>query len=261
MGDATRRRFGHTAIGQLCLVLFVAVLAAGCANGPGDDLELEAEFDQINDPLEPLNRQIFAINSAADALILKPVAVFYRDWFPPPLQSNVRNLLNWLSSPLILVHDLLQGEWQRAETTLARFLINAHSLGMGDPASDFGKDAHHDEDAGQTLAVWGVDNGGPYLVLPLIGPSNVRDAIGTGINFLLDPVRIISEAEVSVGRSMTGAVDFRARNMEEIDDLQRSSLDYYAAVRSLYRQRRDAEILNGEIDELQPGPGITFDFD
>ena len=257
----TARRTSHTVARQLCLIICVAVIASGCVSGPRDNVELEAEFDQINDPLEPLNRHIFAINSAADALILRPVSIFYRDWFPPPLQSNLHNLLNWLSSPVILVHDLLQGEWQRAESTLARFVINLHSLGMGDIAADIGKAAHHSEDAGQTLAVWGAGNGGPYLVLPLIGPSNVRDAIGTGIDFFINPLGAAAGAESSVGRSAAGAVDFRSRNMEEIDDLQRTSLDYYAAVRSLYRQRRESEILNGEADDLQQGPGLTFDFD
>ena len=253
MRGRSQRALGRRVARRFCLVLGAAILVAGCATAPPDDADLEAGFEPINDPIEGFNRHMFSINNAADAVVLKPISTLYRDWFPPPLQTNVRNLLNFASSPLILIHDLLQADWQRAETTLARFVINIQTFGLGDLAADLGK-PYHSEDAGQTLAVWGIENGGPYLVLPLIGPSNVRDAIGTGIDFLLDPLGIVTEAEVCVGRTFGGAVDFRARNMEEIDDLQQTSLDYYAAVRSLYRQRREVEIQKGEIDELRPSP-------
>jgi phospholipid-binding lipoprotein MlaA len=173
----------------------------------------------------------------------------------------VRNVVQWLSLPLVFIHDLLQGEWARAENTAARFVVNGLTAGLGDPATDLGHPPVHYEDAGQTIAVWGVEDGGPYLVLPLLGPSNARDAVGRLVDFFIDPVGAFSATEVSAGRIGGDAVDFRARNMEEIDDLQQTSLDYYAAVRSLYRQRRDVEIKNGAVDELQPAPGIGVDFD
>ena len=251
--------WGSLRLAGLARAAFLAVLlvVAGCASGPRDaDLADGFVEDGASDPLEGLNRQIFAINSAADALILRPISVFYRDVVPPPLQNNVRSVLNWIALPLTFINDLLQGEWDRAENTAARFVINAVVFGLGDIASDLGRKPQHSEDFGQTLAVWGLKDGGPYLVLPLIGPSNLRDAVGFGVDTTIDPVGNLLTLEQSLARAGMAGVDFRVRNGREIDELERTSIDYYAAVRSLYRQRRASEIRNGAPGDIPGGPGI-----
>jgi phospholipid-binding lipoprotein MlaA len=226
---------------------------AGCANAPQRDNAVGYEEQQaINDPLEPINRGIFGFNRALDALILKPFAEFYRGLIPPPIQTAVHNFLTNLRSPVVLANDLLQGEAERGGTTLARFIINT-TLGvggLGDPATDFGY-KHHDEDFGQTLAVWGVGDG-PFLMLPVLGPSNPRDAVGLVVdNMLIDPIAWWVRANpddrqwVTFSRAGVTAVDTRARRFDEFEDLEKTSLDLYASLRSLYRQFRAAEIANG----------------
>ena len=245
-------------IGHFLAILFLGVLLAGCAAVGG---AYEGDPDATADPLEAINRPIFAFNEVTDTLVLRPVSVVYRKWVPIPVKNNVRNVLEWLSLPLTFVHDILQGETERAEAAAARFVTNAMTVGLGDPASQLGHPPYHREDAGQTIATWGVEDGGPYLVLPILGPSNVRDAIGTVADFLVDPAGLTG-TRVAVGRKVSEAVDWRARNMEEIDDFRRTSIDYYAGVRSMYRQRRQIDIRNGEFDMLQPAPvlGMGLDF-
>jgi len=237
--------------------LLLGVLLAGCAAVGGT---YEGDTDAAADPLEAINRPIFAFNEVTDTLVLRPASDVYRKWVPVPVKNSVRNFLEWLSLPLTFVHDVLQGETERAAAAAARFATNAITAGLGDPASHFGQPPYHREDAGQTIATWGAEDGGPYLVLPILGPSNMRDALGTVVDFLIDPVRLTG-TRVAVGRRVSEAVDWRARNMEEIDDFRRTSIDYYAGVRSLYRQRRQVQIRNGEFDERQPAPVLGMDFD
>jgi phospholipid-binding lipoprotein MlaA len=144
---------------------------------------------------------------------------------------------------VILANDLLQGEWERANHTAGRFVINtATSLGLFDIVDD--RYPYHDEDFGQTLAVYGVDDGF-YLVLPVFGPSSARDAVGRGVDVLLDPLTYVEGAQtLSIATSVAGAVDSRARNLELFRDIKSDSVDFYARVRSLYYQRREAAIQN-----------------
>ena len=116
------------------------------------------------------------------------------------------------------------------------------------------------EDGGQTLAVWGFEEG-PYIMLPLLGPSSMRDATGTVADFFLDPVGWVLGTEASIGRAAANATLTRSRNLEQVRDLQANSLDYYAAVRSLYRQQRDAQIRNGASEPVQPAPTIGLELD
>ncbi|MFC1674250.1 VacJ family lipoprotein, partial [Pseudomonadota bacterium] len=152
-------------------------------------------------------------------------------------------------------------EGQRAGDTAARFAINTTVgiLGFGDPATSFGF-PRHTEDFGQTLGVWGADEG-PYLVLPVFGPSNPRDVVGKVVDTLTDPVwhyaQNTDREYIPNQRLAAEAVDFRATNMENIDDLQRTSLDYYAAVRSLYRQVRGDAIRNGAPPEDNGLPNMS----
>jgi phospholipid-binding lipoprotein MlaA len=182
-------------------------------------------------------------------LLLKPVAVVDREVIPDPLRTNVRNFLTNLRAPVSAANDVLQGDFKGAGDTAARFLVNS-TLGFGglaDVAAATGK-LPQDEDFGQTLAVWGVGEG-PYLVLPLYGPSNVRDVGGFAVDSFADPVnrylRNNDHDALVYARIGVSAVDARSRLIEVIDDLKVNSIDYYATVRSLYRQRRNDLIRDG----------------
>ena len=228
----------------------VALGLAGCATVPENDPEALAAYEEANDPLEPMNRYFFEVNYALDELFLKPIAGWYYIALPNPAQDGVRNFLRNLSSPVILANDLFQGETDRAGTTLVRFVINSTVgiVGLFDVAADMGY-PYHSEDFGQTLAVAGADEG-PYLVLPLLGPSNPRDATGRVVDVFLDPLTYIARANelenLLYVRSGVTAVDARARNLKTLDEIREGSLDYYATIRSLYRQQRNDAIQNGE---------------
>jgi phospholipid-binding lipoprotein MlaA len=249
---------------SLALVFAAAllILIGGCATAPNPaDREAVAEFHAVNDAAEPTNRAMFAFNRGLDAAILKPVATIYRDYLPKFFQDRMNDLLDNLRSPVIFVNDLLQGEIDRAISTLTRFMVNSTLglAGLNDIATDMGM-AGHDEDFGQTLAVWGVPEG-PYVMLPLFGPSNPRDTIGLVVDFLIDPFNHwagnTNRDYAILSRAGARGVDQRAIHMEALDDIERTSLDYYAAIRSLYRQRRAEEIRNGKLPATMPAPGLS----
>lgn len=242
-------------------MLLLGVLLAGCATPPSDPVA-RAEFEKENDPLEPLNRTIFAFNLQMDKMFLRPAAVVYREALPVPMQKGVHNFLTNLRSPVVLANDLLQGEMDRAGNTAGRFVINTTVgvLGVWDAAADVWGIQGHSEDFGQTFGVWGIGEGF-YFMLPFLGPSNPRDAGGLLVEYLVDPFNLWAREENVEGwilaRSLVTGIDFRAQNLETLDELERTSLDYYVAVRSLYRQRRADEIRNGKASSDQPAPGIT----
>lgn len=260
MKSSKRLRFVPLRFFAIIAVIF---LVAGCATAPDrSDTEAYAEYLEINDPLEPMNRGIFQLNRALDTWFLRPLAIMYREFLPPPFQRGIHNFFNNLRTPVVLANDLLQGEMERAGTTVARFLINT-TLGVGgldDPATELGW-VDHDEDFGQTLAVWGVP-GGPYLMLPILGPSNPRDGVGRVVDsFILDPVSwwVRSDTDRAwIGYTRAGltAVDKRARIYEEFEELEKSSLDLYASIRSLYRQHRNSEINQGRESADTLGPSL-----
>ena len=248
--DALRFDNARSTILRLSAVFLVGFMVTACATAPNaNDPEAVAEYNEINDPLEPFNRAMFELNRGLDTLFLRPAATLYRGLVPPPIQDMVGNFLNNLKTPVVLLNDVLQGEGDRAMNTLSRFAINTTVgiLGFGDPATDMGY-PDHSEDFGQTLATWGVDEG-PYLVLPILGSSNPRDAVGKVVDTLTDPIwhysQNVDKEYIPNERMVAELIDFRARNMEAIDDLEKTSLDYYAAVRSLYRQIRADAIKNG----------------
>ncbi|KAF0114623.1 MAG: lipoprotein [Rhodospirillaceae bacterium] len=178
---------------------------------------------------------------------LKPAAEGYRV-LPQPARDGVHNFLTNWQEPLVFIHDLLQGEVTRAGETLIRFLTNTTIgfSGVGDVAGEGLGLHHHDEDMGQTLAVWGVDEG-PYMMLPLLGPSNARDTIGRVVDFVINPITFVLPIPVvaTVGKIAVEGVDQRERHLEALDDVERTSIDFYASIRTLYRQRRAEEIRNG----------------
>ncbi|MCB2055059.1 MAG: VacJ family lipoprotein [Geminicoccaceae bacterium] len=206
-----------------------------------------ARAQEIYDPIEPVNRAIFAFNQVVDGLILDPAQQIYGYVVPEPAKRGVRNFLSNLAAPIIFVNDLLQGERERAGVTLGRFMINT-TLGLGgifDFASIVGMEPGHDEDFGQTLAVYGVSSG-PFIMLPILGPSGLRDVTGTVVDaFVFNPWPYYVDDEVTLGVRIVDGVDTRYRIDPVLDDLEANSLDLYAAIRSGYLQRREADIRNG----------------
>lgn len=234
----------------------IALLAAACATPPpASDREAVAAFNEANDPYEPFNRAMLDFNLALDKAILKPAAYIYKEGVPDPIQTNVTNFLANLRGPVVFANDLLQGEFDRAGNTLLRFAMNSTIgiLGINDFAAEAGI-AKHTEDFGQTLAAWQVEPG-PYLVLPIFGPSNPRDGIGLLADSLIDPFTWLTPFEFRLGRAGGQALDRRARNFDQLNDLEKNSLDFYAAIRSLYRQKRRDEIRNGAPTTTRPVPG------
>lgn len=207
------------------------------------------------DPLEGFNRAVWAVNRGADKVVVKPVTQVYRTVAPKPARDGVRNFFANVAEPFSFINNMLQGKPDRAVRNLGRFLVNttAGIGGLFDHASRVGiKPAS--EDFGQTLAAWGA-NGGPYLVLPLLGPSTLRDGVGTGVAQFADPYRVcLSECGlphgVPLALTATQVISIRDGLIETgADSFLESSLDPYAAARSAFLQRRRAEILNQEGDD------------
>jgi len=234
----------------------MTVLLAGCATPPpANQPEALADYERNNDPLEPTNRVIFEVNDFAFTNVLHPVGSAYRWAVPSFGRQLVANFLANLKTPTSLLNDVLQGNFTRAGRLVERVALNS-TFGVGgimDVATPMGI-ARQDADFGQTLAVWGVGEG-PYLVVPLFGGSNPRDVGGLLVDSFTDPLddyfyyaNLSYLSEARFGLSVVSLVE---SNMDGLDDIKRSSLDYYAAMRSLYRQRRRAEIK----DATSPGIG------
>lgn len=222
----------------------LALAAAGCATATPPS---QSALDQ-NDPYEAQNRKVFELNQKLDRYIALPVATFYVDTVPEPARTGVHNFLTNLEVPVTFANDVLQGAADRAADSLGRFVINS-TFGVGgliDVAQKLGV-REHVSDFGETLAVYGVDSG-PYLVLPVIGPSDPRDAAGYVVDIALDPSTWISwrsSTFFKIGRSVLDIVDERAQNIEALNEIERTSVDLYATERSLFRQHREAEINHG----------------
>lgn len=244
---------------RLAGVMICAALVVGCATPPEDPIE-RAEFEELNDPLEPTNRGIFEFNQAVDEAVLKPVAKGYRAALPAEARDSLRNFFNNVESPVIFFNDVLQGEGGRAAETAMRFFVNSTAgfFGFFDVAAEYGLD-RHGEDFGQTLAVWGVDSG-PYLMLPILGPSNVRDTVGKVADRFMNPFTYLAANNdmtmASMGANALDGVDTRSRHIEELEDIEATALDLYATIRSLYRQNREGEIRNGAVVDV-PVPTIN----
>ena len=226
---------------------FAAIaLLGGCATMPGTDRLAE------KDPLEKVNRGIWAFDQAADKVVLKPVTNVYRAVAPKPVRQGASNFFANVTEPWSFVNNVLQGKLNRAGRNLKRFVVNT-TIGIGglfDHASKMGIHPAN-EDLGQTLAVWGV-NGGPYLVLPLLGPSTLRDGVGSGVAAYADPVSFgINQADVNVwykrGYRAAQIISARSDLIDSGGDaFLQSSLDPYASARSAYLQSRRAQILDQE---------------
>ena len=235
---------------RLGAVLLALTLIAGCASTQAGNGKGPGPGDEVSDPIEPWNRAVFNFNLFLDDIIGRPLAEAYRAILPAPARDSVRNFLRNLKAPVILANDLLQGEGKRAHITTMRFLINSTLgiAGLFDVAFDMGY-SYHNEDFGQTLAVFGFEEG-PYLVFPILGPSTVRAASGKAVDTFINPLTYAASAndyEIYLyGLRGIEGVDFRSRNIETLDQLKRDALDYYSLIRSIYRQHRQNEIRNGK---------------
>lgn len=204
-----------------------------------------------SDPWESFNRNLFGVHQAVDHAVLEPVARGYRSVTPRPLRTGVVNFLRNLKAPVVLANDLLQGEVNRAGSTVGRFAINT-TIGIGgifDPATSMGLE-HHDEDFGQTLAVWGVPSG-PYIFVPLMGPTTLRDGAGQIVDVAFDPLSWADFDDVDAvraSRTVVSGIAQRELLIEQIDSLEAQGGDTYVAYRSAFEVSREAAIQNGRAD-------------
>jgi phospholipid-binding lipoprotein MlaA len=235
--------------------LFLAAALTGCATPPTDPAE-HAVFVQNNDPLEPLNRKVLDVNQFLDRILFRPVAKAYIFALPEDARTAIHHVLDNMKEPTLFFNHALQGEFKNAGITLGRFVVNS-TVGVGgivDVMTMSGVE-RRPADFGQTLFVWGLPSG-PYLVLPILGPSNPRDGFGSLVDSYADPFTILATArgvtELTTGRLIAGGVDSRVQVMDVLDDLAKNSVDFYAQLRSLSQQHRAAELRHDAAPETVP---------
>ncbi len=235
-----RKRLQMTGTAVLALLSL-----SGCATRPTEP-EALAEYQSTNDPLEPTNRFFYRVSNTVDQYTLKPVAKAYVYALPQPVRTGVHNVLANFSSPTVLANDVLDAKPRRAGDTFMRFLINSTVgvVGIFDVAKGLGYPAH-EADGGLTLALWGVPSG-PYLFLPVLGPSSPRAATGFGLDVALAPLTYVPRGygllTLNYALYGVGIVDARAGVLDQLDEIDRDYLDPYASIRSLYRQHRAAQV-------------------
>lgn len=240
------------------LFLLLSVVLCGCAAVPTDPDEAKLYYE-TNDPLEPMNRKIFAFNEFAENNVIRPVAKGYRYVTPELFRNSVSNFFDNLKQPVHFANALLQGEFKSAGCILGRFVLNtiwgvgglfdvATEANIPNPANDFG----------QTLAKWGWSgDGGAYLVLPVLGPSSVRDGIGRGVDALAEPATWVVKPEVWYAGWALDNLNSYAENVDLLENLEKSSTDHYAMLRTMYRQNRAKKINSVLGDSAKTGENAT----
>ncbi len=243
----------------LSILIFLLISSISNLAYAGDDGKIKLNEKknngqvEVRDCFEKVNRGIFAFNQVLDKVIFKPLAKGYRV-FPQPIRSCTSNALSNLGNVVTIPNNVLQGQFKDAGLNSARFVINS-TLGIAgifDVASYYGLKKRDKEDYGQTLGVWGAGPG-CYFVLPVLGPTTVRDSIGSVVNIIggdawynvtvVNDTQYFSEADYYASRLLSG-IDFRAKNLESFESLENSSVDLYASVRSLYLQDRYIKVRN-----------------
>ena len=236
-------------------VIFISIflLALNANAGSDGKLKLDKKPEKVKDCFENLNRATFAFNQKLDKNIIKPLAESYRD-LPDPIQKGTHNFVTNLSSLVTIPNNVLQGDIKLAIINTARLAVNSTVgiLGTIDVANKMGFPKYEKEDYGQTLGAWGVGPG-CYVVLPILGPSTIRDTTGSFMNVLGgDPYynasvhgnnEYLNETFYMATRAIEG-IDFRSNNIESLDNLEINSIDFYASVKSLYLQNRENKINN-----------------
>ena len=235
----------------IILSLFLATSSMAGSDGKN---ELSKNTNgEVKDCFETVNRGIFAFNQAIDGLIFEPLAKGYL-YLPSPIRTGTSNFVGNLSTLLTIPNNVLQGDFGIAGKNTLRFVVNSTVgiVGLFDPASAIGLNSYEKEDYGQTLGTWGFGEG-CYVVLPVLGPSTARDAIGSLGNYMggdawynvtvRNDTRYFSDFDYYASKG-AGGVDFRAKNFDDINNLEENSIDFYASVKSLYLQDRRKRILN-----------------
>jgi len=250
-----------TSKGKRFSLKFMAMAAcfiiAACSSAQTQNARFDPEIN-IHDPMEEYNRVIFSMNDSLDEAIVAPVARGYRTAVPKPARQGLRNFLRNLRMPVNAANQLLQGDIEGFAGDISRVAMNT-TIGIGglfDVAQETGLEYEH-EDFGQTMAVWGLDHGA-YFVLPVMGPSSVRDATGLLVDSYADPVRLYLFNTDNEGwhyaRIAASGLDKREALLDALDDLRRNSFDYYAALRSAYYQKRHAMVN----DENPDSAAVSF---
>ena len=239
----------------LILTIFFFMSLSANAGSDGENTISKKQPKPVKDCFETVNRGMFAFNQALDNVIFEPVAKGYR-YIPSPIRTGTSNTLSNLSNLITIPNNLLQGDVETAGVNTIRFVLNTTLgiLGIWDPAQVLGFEKKEKEDYGQTLGSWGIGPG-CYLILPVLGPSTVRDAVGTFANFVggdpwynvtvTNDTNYFKESDYYSTR-ITSGVDYRAKNIESFDNLEKNSIDFYASIRSLYLQDRQQRILNSD---------------
>ena len=233
--------------------LISILLSTNVSAGTDGENNISKKSKPVKDCFEGLNRTTFALNQGLDKVIFRPVAKVYRK-LPTPVRNGTSNALNNISSLVTIPNNILQGQLKTAGINTGRFILNTTVgiLGIIDVAEKMGFSEYEKEDYGQTLGVWGV-GAGCYLVLPVLGPSTVRDTAGSFVNALGgDPYynasshgnnEYLTKSDYILTKFVTG-IDFRANNLETLDNLEKNSMDFYASIRSIYLQDRQRKIKN-----------------
>lgn len=223
-------RFDHFLRLAACSFLFAATVA--CTTPVGDTSE--------NDPWEPMNRGLYQVSYVVDGIVLKPVTQIYRGVVPEKGQEMVHNFVENIGSPITFANSILQGDAENTFATFWRFLINSTVgvAGLFDVATSIGL-TNRKTEFGQTLALYGVESG-PYLFLPILGPSNLRDGVGRLVDAFTHPAMYVDNNAVAWSLWGITAVDTRSQNYDLLEDVYRSSLDPYATFRSGYTQKRNS---------------------
>ena len=247
---------------KLLVTIFSVCFIIFNANAGSDgNLSLKTnETEEIKDCFEKLNRATFKFNQNIDKSIIKPLAKAYRN-LPDPIQKGTGNAVNNLSNLITIPNNVLQGDMKSAFINTGRLIVNSTIgiLGIVDVANNMGFPKYEKEDYGQTLGAWGVGPG-CYLVLPVLGPSNLRDLSGSFVNVLGgDPWynasvhgnnEFLNESIFLTSKALSG-IDFRSKNIESFDNLEKNSVDFYASVKSLYSQDRENKIKNNQRGSIQ----------
>jgi phospholipid-binding lipoprotein MlaA len=241
---------------KIIVLLLLSTLLSFSANaGTDGEISLSKKNQPIKDCFEGLNRGIFAFNQGLDNFIFEPIAKGYRK-LPIPIKLGVNNAVNNLSNLVTVPNNLLQGNAGSAGNNSMRFVINSTVgvLGLWDPASRLGFEKIVKEDYGQTLGKWGI-GAGCYVVLPVLGPSTARDAVGSLASFwggdpwynvtVKNNTQHFTDFDYYASRA-TAAIDFRAKNIDAFDNLENNSMDFYASVKSLYIQDRQKKIYDSK---------------
>ena len=241
------------------IILFSQFQVLNAIAGSDGEVEMSSKKNNnqvVKDCFESVNRVTFAFNQGLDKIIFKPLAKGYRK-LPQPIRSGTSNVINNLGNVVTIPNNILQGQMKDASVNSLRFIINS-TLGIAgifDVASYYGLEKRDKEDYGQTLGTWGVGEG-CYFILPVLGPTTVRDSIGSLANVaggdawynvtVANDTQYFNEADYYLSQLLSG-VDFRAKNLESFDSLENTSIDLYASIRSLYLQDRQRKIKNLDV--------------